>query len=378
MSFDALWNRHVRPLWLILSSWNDPMDWFLAAGALMVTLTAIELLRTLSRGKLQRLAEKSPTAIDNVVVSVLAKTQHLFAVVIAVALGVWVLKVPNWVNAWVIEVVLVACVLQAALWAQAGLATVLERQRDRAESASMRTIVATFAFVGKLLIWSIVVVFVLANLGIEVTALLAGLGIGGVAAALAVQNVLGDMIAAVSLFFDRPFDIGDFIIVGSELGVVEGLNLRSTRVRALSGQLIVFANSDLAKSRIHNYGRMRERRVVFDFRVVYGTPFAKLELIPRLVREAVEACEGVRFDRSHFKGYGSYALEFETVFYVLSPDYNVYMDRQQAVNLGIYDRFEREGIEFAVPTRMLHIAEPERAGVRRAAVGARAADSVGP
>jgi small-conductance mechanosensitive channel len=371
MNLDAIWNRHLRPLWRILSSWNDSTDWLLAGGAVVLALIVLEVLRTLSRGRLQRLAEKSPTVIDNVVVSVLAKTQHLFAVVIALAFGAWVLKVPKWVNGWVGEVVLVACVLQAALWAQAGLGTILERQRDRAESASTRTIVATFAFVGRLLIWSIVVVFVLANLGIEVTALLAGLGIGGVAAALAVQNVLGDMIAAVSLFFDRPFDLGDFVIVGSELGTVEGLNLRSTRVRALGGQLIVFANSDLAKSRIHNFGRMRERRVVFDFGVVYGTPYTKLERIPRLVREVVESLEAVRFDRSHFKGYGTYSLEFETVFYVLSPDYNEYMDRQQAVNLGIYERFEQEGIEFAFPTRTIHIAgAPESGGVGAAAVGA--------
>ncbi len=358
MNLEALWKRHVEPFWLRVARWNDLTDWLMAGSALVVTVLAFELMRRLARGRLKRLAEKGPTIADDAVVAAMAATHRVFEAIVALAVGIWVLKVPDWLNAATDRTVLIALILQAAIWAQTAIMTVLDSQRDRAEHASRRTVLAAFGFVSKVVIWSFVLIILLANLGVEVTGLVAGLGIGGVAAALAVQNVLGDFISSVSLLFDRPFDIGDFIIVGSELGTVERLNLRSTRVRALGGQQIIFPNSDLIKSRIHNYGRMMERRILFDFSITYETPYDTLRRVPGMVREVIESCEGVRFDRSHFKRHGAYALEFENVYYVLTGDYGAYMDRQQEINLEIHRRFEEEGIQFALPTQTLHLAEP--------------------
>jgi small-conductance mechanosensitive channel len=173
--------------------------------------------------------------------------------------------------------------------------------------------------------------------------------------ALAAQNILGDLFASLSIVLDKPFVMGDFIIVGSQMGTVEKVGLKTTRVRALSGEQLIFANTDLLQSRIQNFKRMQERRVVFTIGVLYETPREKLAEIPRIIREIVESQDGTRFDRSHFKEFGDFSLNFETVYYVQVPDYNVYMDVQQAINLAMFERLAAEGIEFAYPTQKLYV-----------------------
>jgi small-conductance mechanosensitive channel len=169
--------------------------------------------------------------------------------------------------------------------------------------------------------------------------------------------VLGDLFASLSIVLDRPFVIGDFIIVDDMVGTVEYVGLKTTRVQSLSGEQIVFANADLLNSRIRNFKRMYQRRIVFTLGVTYQTPRAQLEQIPSIIRAAVERQENARFDRSHFLSYGDFSLNFETVYHVLVPDYNVYMDIQQAINLEIHREFEAAGIEFAYPTQTLFMAK---------------------
>jgi small-conductance mechanosensitive channel len=203
------------------------------------------------------------------------------------------------------------------------------------------------------LLWLAVLLLALDNLGYDVTALIAGLGVGGIAVALAVQNILGDLFASLSILIDKPFVVGDFLIVDDYMGSVEHVGLKTTRIRSLSGEQLVISNSDLLKSRLRNYGRMYERRVAFNIGVTYDTTREQLRKIPEIMRSAVERQEKTRFDRSHFGKYGEYALIFETVYYVLQADYNLYMDIQQAINLEINEAFEELGIEFAYPTRTL-------------------------
>jgi small-conductance mechanosensitive channel len=216
-----------------------------------------------------------------------------------------------------------------------------------------RTAASATIFLASLAIWAVLILAGLSTLGFEISALVAGLGVGGVAAALAVQSILGDLFASLSIYFDRPFHIGDFIVVGEEMGTVERIGLRTTRVRSLGGEQIVFANGDLTKSRIRNYKRMDERRVVFAFGVEYGTPLEQLRQVPDIVKSIIEARDGTRFDRAHFKEFGDFALSFEVVYFVLSPDYNAYMDHQQAVNLEVFAQFRERGIQFAFPTQTL-------------------------
>ncbi|MCX2741802.1 mechanosensitive ion channel family protein [Pontibacter anaerobius] len=204
-----------------------------------------------------------------------------------------------------------------------------------------------------IIIWGFGILTLLDNLGYDVTTVIAGLGIGGIAIALAAQNILGDLFNYFVIFFDRPFEIGDFIIIDDKMGVVDKIGVKTTRVKSLSGEQLVFANSDLTNSRIHNYKQMQQRRVVFKLGVIYQTTYEQLEAIPVLLRKIVEEQEPVRFDRAHFASYGDSSLDFEVVYYVLSSDYNKYMDVQQRINLRIFKEFQQRGIEFAYPTRTL-------------------------
>jgi small-conductance mechanosensitive channel len=231
---------------------------------------------------------------------------------------------------------------------------VFKRERLETDPASVTT-VSALGFVGKLVLWLVILLLALDNLGVDITGLIAGLGIGGIAIALAVQNILGDLFASLSIVLDKPFVIGDFIIVDNYLGTMEYIGLKTTRLKSLSGEQLVFSNSDLLTSGIRNFKRMYERRVVFTIEVVYQTPVEKLAAIPKMIREIIEKQEHTRFDRAHFKEYGPSSLDYEIVYYVRKPEYNVYMDIQQAINLEIFRRFEQEGIEFAYPTQTLFI-----------------------
>jgi small-conductance mechanosensitive channel len=214
------------------------------------------------------------------------------------------------------------------------------------------------SFLGRIALWATVLLLVLDNLGVDVTALVAGLGIGGLAIALAVQNVLSDLFASLSIVLDKPFIPGDFVVVGDMAGTVEHIGIKTTRIGSISGEQLIFSNTDLLGSRIRNFGRMKERRVVFSLGVTYQTPADKLARVPGLIQAAIESQERARFDRSHFASYGDSALNFETVYYVESSDYATHMDILQAVNLSIYRSFATEGIEFAYPTQTLFLEKP--------------------
>jgi len=209
------------------------------------------------------------------------------------------------------------------------------------------------------MVWFVVILIALDNLGVNIKTLIAGLGIGGIAVALALQNILGDLFASLSIILDKPFVIGDFIIINEYLGTVEHIGLKTTRIRSLSGEQLIFSNSDLLKSRIRNFKRMYERRVVFTIGVLYQTPYEKLCRIPKMIREIVEGNDQVRFDRAHFKEYGDFSLKFEIVYWIQNPDYNLYMDIQQTINLEIYKKFEASRIKFAYPTQTLFLNQSD-------------------
>jgi len=239
-------------------------------------------------------------------------------------------------------------------------------EEDKAVAGSIGII----RFVARIAVWAIVLLLTLENLGIDITALVAGLGIGGIAVALALQNVLGDLLASLSITLDQPFVLGDFLVVGEHMGTVEYIGIKSTRLRSLAGEQIVMSNSDLLASRLRNFGRMYERRVVFTLGVTYETPRDKLRQLAPLLREIIEAEEGVRFDRAHFATYGPYSLDFEIVYHVLSPDYGRYMDLQQAINFRIHESFEALGVEFAYPTQTLWLARGAAPGTEQQGVAA--------
>jgi len=223
-------------------------------------------------------------------------------------------------------------------------------------SESTATTLTGLRWVILFIAYSLILLLALQNLGIDVTALIAGLGIGGIAIALALQNILGDLFASLTIALDKPFIVGDFIVAGDEMGTIEHVGLKTTRVRSLSGEQLVLSNADLLSSRIRNFKRMTERRVLFGFGVVYSTSPEILETIPSMVRAAIESQSKVRFDRCHFHRFGESSLDFEVVYYINSPDYNAHMDVQQSVHLSIARSFRDNGINFAYPTQTLYLA----------------------
>jgi small-conductance mechanosensitive channel len=337
---------------------NTLQAWAIALGITIVTFLALRLAAFFLVGRISRLARRTKTEWDDIVTAGLQRTKGIVLVVFAAFLGAAPLTLSSGVKGVLASAVTIALFVQAGFWLAGGITGWMEvyrKRRAKADAAAVMS-VGAISLIVRVGVWSLVVLLSLDNVGIDVTALVAGLGIGGVAVALAAQNILGDLFASISIVLDKPFVLGDFLIVGEHLGSVEDIGIKTTRVRSLSGEQLVFSNADLLNSRIRNYGRMFERRVVFKIGVTYQTPREKIEMIPVILREAVESLgEQVRFDRAHFEAYGDFALTFETVYYVLGPDYNLFMDCQQAINLRIHERFEAEGIEFAYPTQTLFV-----------------------
>jgi len=206
-------------------------------------------------------------------------------------------------------------------------------------------------------IWVIALVFLLDNLGVKISAVVAGLGIGGIAVALAAQAVLGDLFSYFVIFFDKPFEVGDFIVIGDKMGTVELVGIKTTRIRAIGGELLIFSNTDLTNSRVHNFKKMERRRVVFKLGVIYQTPSEKLKTITKIVKGIIDKKDDATFDRGHFASYGDFSLDFEFVYYVTGADYTKYMDIQQAINQSIFEAFESEKIEFAYPSQTLFVSK---------------------
>ena len=334
---------------------NDTQTWLIALGAAIGTLVVLRLVEQVLIVRVARLTQKTDTVIDDVVIGALRKTKVLYLFIVSVFVGsVW-LTLPPDVRSVLWKVTIVATIIQAGIWLSTALQIWLENYRKGEEDGGSRMTMNALSFLGRIALWAIVLLLVLDNLGVDVTALVAGLGIGGIAIALAVQNVLSDLFASLSIVLDKPFVLGDFVVVGEMAGSVEHIGIKTTRIRSISGEQLIFSNADLLGSRIRNFGRMSERRVVVPLGVTYQTPVEKLERVPSLIRAAVEAQEHVRFDRSHFASYGDSALNFETVYYVESSDYTQHMDILQAVNLAIFQSFAAEGIEFAYPTQTLFI-----------------------
>lgn len=337
---------------------NSALDWLLAIGIAFGMALLFLLLHRLLVQRLKPGTDNSTLLVRDLVAAIVFSTNKFFLVLLAIGLSVYTLKLPFKLEQIATGVFIVVLLLQAALWANRGIVIWISRYlREKRESdAASATTVMMLGFLVRLTVWAVIFLMILDNLGVNITALVASLGIVGVAAALAVQNILADLFASLSITLDKPFVIGDFIVMDDVLGTIEHIGLKTTRIRSLSGEQIVVANADLLKSRIRNFKKMYERRVEFTFRVVYNTSVEKLERLPAIIRALIEEQPKTRFDRTHFKEYGESALIFEVVYFVLDPDFNLYMDIQQAINLAIFRRFQEQDIVFGFPTRTINVA----------------------
>lgn len=339
---------------------NTVLRWAIAGGLLVVLLIGTLIVRRIvvSRGRM--LTERSPTIIDDAVIDALAATKLITLVLPFVALSANLLTLPPPIYTALRTLGTLSMLLQVGIWGNTLIGSSVARYAERNIESNAANVVNVNAlsFIARLVLYSIIVLLALDNLpGIEVTTLIASLGIGGIAVALAVQNILSDLFASLSITLDKPFVLGDFIIVGAEMGTVEHIGLKTTRLRSISGEQLIFSNTDLLSSRVRNLKRMEQRRVVFTVDVTYETAPEQLRRIPQMLKSAVEAQDNTRFDRAHFARFGAFALTFEVVYFMLSAEFIQYMDAQQAINLAIVEAFAAEGIVFAYPTQTIYLQE---------------------
>lgn len=354
---EQTWQERLDTLLKIEFYGNDLRRWTYSFGGAVIVFFLLYVIRWFILWRLRRLKDSDPQSLASSIIEVVGRIRPTFFFILALYIASSFLVLQNSDEEWINRLMYIALVLQVTVMAgyfvKQWIFQYLSRKAKRDETSM--SAMAILNFISMLVIWSIAVMLVLQNLGYEITGLVTGLGIGGVAVALAVQRILGDLFASLSIVLDKPFVQGDFIIFDTFLGNVEQIGIKTTRIRSLTGEQIVCSNSDLLNARIRNFKRMHERRVVFALGVTYQTPAEKLETIPETIKEIIEPISSTRFDRAHFKEFGNFSLNFEIVYYVLTSDYAIYMDIQEEINLKIYRKFAEEGIEFAYPTQTVFV-----------------------
>jgi small-conductance mechanosensitive channel len=333
---------------------NSVADWLIAGVVAAAAWSALSILRRLITARSKKYATSHRSIPVRLIFYLMGHTQQLLFFAISVYAGQENLTFAPKVQHIITNSVLTLILFQIGVWAGRSIRFYLEikemeRGPDRVFAGSLDII----NFVARILIWSLLILVALDNFGVNITALLAGLGVGGVAVALALQNILGDLFASLSIALDKPFVVGDSLNIDTFTGVVERIGIKTTRLRSESGEQIILSNADILKSRVRNYGRMPEQRVLTTLRVTYTTPGDKLQGIPPLLEGIVRAQPNARFDRCHLKTIGESSLLFELSYFVQQPRLNPLMDLQQTINYGILEEFQRLGIEFAYPTQRI-------------------------
>jgi small-conductance mechanosensitive channel len=339
----------------------DLRQWLIAAATLGAVYLALAVLRHALVRRFGALAARTETHWDDLAVEIVRRTRPYFLLIVAMYAAARVVNFPHEVERIFRAVAVVVVLLQAGVWGNGLIgfgADHYARQRATGDVGT-RTTIQAIGYAARFVLWGLLIVTALQNFGINVTALVTGLGIGGIAIALAVQNILGDLFAALAIVLDRPFAVGDSIQVDTIHGTIEHVGLKTTRIRSVSGEQVVISNADLLKSRVRNYQRMQHRRAVFQLDLAFDTAPDAVAALPGTMRRIVEAQPLAKFDRSHFLAIEPSGLRVETVYFVLDPDYNKFADIQQAINLEVLRAFQRDRLEFGFATRTLTLRSAE-------------------
>jgi len=335
---------------------NTIEAYLIALGIFVGGIILIKIFKTIILHRLKKWADKTETTLDDFLIKGIEKSivpllyyGAFYAAITSLTLSAQARNIIEIVFLVLLTFFIVRFISSTIMFTLTYFIKKQERGEEKARQLRGMTVLIN------IFVWVIGIVFLMDNLGFNISAVVAGLGIGGIAIALAAQAILGDLFSYFVIFFDRPFEVGDFITVADKVGTVEYTGIKTTRLRSLTGEQLVFSNTDLTNSRIHNFKKMQERRVLFRLGVVYQTPAAQLKEIASIVKEIIEKHSDVRFDRGHFASYGDFSLNFEFVYFVIGSEYVKYMDTQQSINLEIYNEFEKIGIEFAYPTQTLFV-----------------------
>lgn len=332
-------------------------SYLVGAGVFVLSLLIFWIIFIVLISYLKKLALKTKTDIDDTLIRIVKSIKPPFYIFLALYLGFQFVDLHSIFYKIITAVLLIWIVYQVVLVAQILADYIVRRKIHTDSDDKAKGAVDLLNMIIKIVLWSLGLLLILSNLGVDVTSLIAGLGIGGIAVAFALQNILGDLFNSFAIYFDKPFEVGDFIAVGDKSGVVEKIGIKTTRVKALQGEEIVFSNTNLTSAEIHNFKKLDERRKAFSVGVSYDTSKEKLVKIPKIIENVVNNISGARFDRAHFSQFGDFSLNFEVVYYILSAEYLDFMNVQQDINLGIVEEFEKEKIEIAFPTQTLHIVK---------------------
>lgn len=344
-----------------MEQWNIWLDrdlWLSVGIVVVATILIYSVLRTLVSTLHKRLlawSKGQDSSWPHFLAAVIGRTSRLLLLAFSLLLALRLPELPGSWQSALSHTWFVALALQIALWVDTGVrlwSRSLVIGKGGGYNPVMTTIISIMVLI---VVWSVMLLSILANLGVDITALVASLGVGGIAVALAVQTVLSDIFASLSIGVDKPFEIGDFVVFGEVAGSIEHIGLKTTRIRSLSGEQVVCANADLLRQIVHNYKRMDTRRIVFKFGISYDTPSDKVRQVAEKVGEIIRATPKTRFDRAHFLGFDESQLTFEVVYIVLSSDYNQYMDIQQEINLHLLDALRELDVRFALPRRDLRL-----------------------
>ncbi|MEA3133741.1 MAG: hypothetical protein QOG17_1587 [Gammaproteobacteria bacterium] len=339
---------------------NSLADWLVAGIVAVLVWSGLSLLRRLIASRYRRYSTAHHSTPIRLIFYLIGNTKQFLFLAVALYAGQESLTLSPRLQHIVWNCVLMLILLQVGLWAGRSVRFYLEiKEMERGPDRLFAGSLDIINFVARMLIWSLLILVALDNLGVNITALLAGLGVGGVAVALALQNILGDLFASLSIALDKPFVVGDSLNIDTYTGAVEHIGIKTTRLRSESGEQIILSNADILKSRVRNYGRMSEQRVLATLRVTYATPAEKLEGIPKLLEGIVREQASARFERCHLKSLGDSSLQFELSYFAQQPKLNPLMDLQQTVNFRIIGEFRRLGIEFAYPTQRVVLEHEE-------------------
>lgn len=341
--------------------WGNTLQAYaIALGIFIFGLILVKVLQKIVLRRLKKWAEKTETTLDDLLIKSVEKSiipllyyGVFYSALTSLALHDRASRIIEVASLFILTFFIIRFISSTIMFMISYFIKKQERGEEKARQLRGMTVLIN------IFVWVIGIVFLMDNLGFDISAVVAGLGIGGIAIALAAQTILGDLFSYFVIFFDRPFEVGDMITVQDKIGTVEYTGIKTTRIRALTGEQLVFSNTDLTNSRIHNFKKMNERRVLFRLGVIYQTTAAQLGEISKFVREIIESHSDVRFDRGHFASYGDFSLNFEFVYFIIGSDYVKYMDTQQSINLKIYSEFEKRGIEFAYPTQTLFVNKEE-------------------
>lgn len=331
---------------------NSVRDYLIAILIFCGLWIVLKIFQSIVLVKLKKLADKTETDVDDVAIEVASSVKPAFYLIVAIWGAFRYLTLSMLANKVVNAALIIILTYQVIASIQILIDYVVAKKlEDKGSKSSAKLVGKIF----KGVLWVIGILMILSNLGVDVTSLIAGLGIGGIAVALAIQNILGDLFSSLTIHLDKPFVVGDYIIVGKDDGVVEKIGIKTTRIRSLQGEEIVISNKELTTARVHNLRKMKERRVALKIGVTYDTAQEKMNAIPRLFEEVVNRVDKTKLGRAHFKSFEDSALLFELVYFINDRDYDLFMDINQQIQLGLKEKFEENKIEFAYPSQTIYL-----------------------